>query len=99
MKRNSGWLTPEGKFYKCDYWEHLHAATKLAPKNGWDGKGDPQFYLLRKNWIMVKTNGDFIAGDISERQMDKLMKFMAEGDEVYSDKMREELRIWAELQD
>ena len=32
----TGWLSPDGKLYECETWEHMDTAEKLAKEYGYD---------------------------------------------------------------
>ena len=55
----SGWLSPEGKFHACAYWDHIDCAYEILEKQ----YGYAHFYnntpdedLIQKGWIKLYTS-------------------------------------------
>ena len=52
----TGWLNPDGKFYKCESWEHMDKAEELVKEYGYKKSEclEPEDDLLIKNgWVRI----------------------------------------------
>lgn len=57
-----GWLSPDGDFYPCGPYEHIHLAEKLTEVHypevrAEQGQGIRDDYLLEEKWIKLFCDG------------------------------------------
>ena len=104
----TGWLSAEGKLYKCDLYEHLSLAREIAEKIGASYKelylADK--YLLNNGWVqlsimMFLDHGWLVtfpeSGTISQEQRQFLNPYVEDNMDFISD-INADLRIeFAEL--
>lgn len=70
----SGWLSPGGKFYRCESWEHEHFAWRLAEAYGYRDYYSGSKALEDNDWVKLKS-GDWIIvllQECTQRQLDAL---------------------------
>ena len=50
-----GWLSPEGVFHECDYWNHIDLAYNLLNTLAIEPKNDniPDEELIQRGWIKL----------------------------------------------
>ena len=50
-----GWLSPNGVFYECDYWNHIDLAYSLLNDLAIEPKNDntPDEELIQRGWIKL----------------------------------------------
>lgn len=58
-----GFLSPEGKFYKCDFMEHLSLAEELLDKIYKQQSNNPVDKLCKCGWIVIQSSFIGFAGD------------------------------------
>ena len=51
----TGWLSPEGKLYDCDYYEHIGLAREIAEKSGASDEEmwTAEDYLFKHGWVRI----------------------------------------------
>ncbi len=54
-----GWLSPEGKFYECDYRDHTSAAEKICKDLGITDLDHADYYLCMHGWVQL-TRTEFL---------------------------------------
>lgn len=65
IESENGWLTPDGKFYNCEYISHIE--TILALKLGLNS-----IKVEKLNWVKIQ-NGEAINADrLNQKQIDLL---------------------------
>lgn len=64
-----GWLSPEGRFYRCEWMEHIWLARAL---------GSSEVELENKGWIKIEKGEAFIPDKAAtQRQLDLIFDFYA----------------------
>ena len=55
LRLPTGWLSPEGKMYECEYYEHLPLAGDIAKKLGASANEmwTPDEYLFNHGWVCI----------------------------------------------
>ena len=110
IRRNvpTGWLSPEGQLYECDYFEHLSLAREIAEKIGasYEELYLADKYLLNNGWVhlsitMFLGHGWLVTfpeiGTISQEQRQFLKPYVEDNMDFISD-INADLRIeFAEL--
>jgi len=77
---SSGWLSPDGKFFPCGYYEHANTAEKLCAIY-YDLLTNPIRILEENNWIKVYIDGeigveDFMSFIPTDNQIDTIVKLI-----------------------
>jgi hypothetical protein len=59
-RKSSGWLSPEGRMYFCDTYDHAEASRILAARRGWKepwssggDRYDGDEWLVRRGWLRL----------------------------------------------
>jgi len=76
ISTDSGWLSPEGKFYRCGYMEHIGMARRL---------GFQESSLEKLGWVKLTTGHGFLAPDrdVTQSQIDMIWDYCQEhGEEM-----------------
>lgn len=58
-----GFVSPEGKFYECGYFEHIKLADELLEKGYKQQSNNPVDNLCKHGWVVIQSSFIGFAGD------------------------------------
>lgn len=56
LKATNGWVSPDGKLYKCRYWEHDGLAELIIQRLGILGYESAVCKLEKRGWLKLQTS-------------------------------------------
>ena len=58
-----GFVSPEGEFYECNFFEHIKLADELLEKVYKQQSNNPVDNLCKRGWIVIQSSFIGFAGD------------------------------------
>ena len=69
----TGWLSPEGKLYECETWEHMDTSEKLVKEFNYDYEENREDEaLLNNGWVKISISTFMDHGYVVEYSVRKL---------------------------
>lgn len=69
---DSGWLSPEGKYYSCEYQDHIHLADDLVQELQIGGKGAEEGRLEDLGWAKCTASRWVRMKALTQKQIDAI---------------------------
>jgi len=69
---DSGWLSPDGKYYSCEYQDHIHLADDLVQKFEISGKGAEEGRLEDLGWAKCTASRWVRMKPLTQKQIDAI---------------------------
>jgi hypothetical protein len=84
MITDNGWLSPDGRFYECDYTEHWTTAEDLVIESGYKCDiGDGELTLEKRGWVKRSDTEWYCPmKNPTQSQLDVLLSFEVDTGQV-----------------